>query len=172
MQRGQTTPDTITKYPLHPKAFCEALSMKVHLSPLICCRIRGIQRKKVKSAFDVHVQVAETSPTRRICPVPGAELSPCTTTSGTTATEIKQMGRIGEKNERECGKKCVSVILVLGNLLWLEPEPLKSWSSPQRCKTDFSFCLLTGNRFGLDVCLSNLLKICFIYFYMHQKAQK
>ncbi|XP_029866575.1 uncharacterized protein LOC115339973 isoform X2 [Aquila chrysaetos chrysaetos] len=59
VQRGQTMQDTITKYPFHPKAFCESLSMKVHLSSLICCSICGIQRKKVKYAFDVHVQMPD-----------------------------------------------------------------------------------------------------------------
>lgn len=64
VQRGQTMQDTITKYPFHPKAFCESLSMKVHLSSLICCSICGIQRKKVKYAFDVHVQMPDVLSTQ------------------------------------------------------------------------------------------------------------
>lgn len=63
-QKGQTMRDTITKYPFHPKAFSESLSMKVHLSSLICCSIRGIQRKKVKYAFDVHVQMPDVLSTQ------------------------------------------------------------------------------------------------------------
>lgn len=68
VQRGQTMQDTITKYPFHPKAFCESLSMKVHLSSLICCSIRGIQRKKVKYAFDVHVQMPDVQSNQRGLP--------------------------------------------------------------------------------------------------------
>lgn len=47
----------------------------------------------------------QRTPSRRICPVPGAELSHHT----------HRNSRIGEKNGR-MGKKCVSLILVLGNL--------------------------------------------------------